>query len=178
MSMMGANGGLSNGKLEMATEVPDEVLAGQTFYAGDKDIKTGSMPNNGAWESTIDPGASVTIPLGFHNGNGKVTAGPNTASYTINMNRGPGITNATTTITFHEAGQYHISGGYSAGWICTTTIACKGVQRGTVSNGNSGSLDFTVDVVPNDTLVLTANTDGTNSGNRSNNISLSVQRLK
>lgn len=178
MSMMGANGGLSNGKLELATAAPDTVLSGRTFYAGNKEIKTGTMPNNGAWQSTIDPGASVTVPLGFHDGNGKVTAGPNTASYTINMNRGPGITNATTTITFHEVGQYRISGSYSAGWICTTTITCKGVQRGTVSNSNSGTLDFTVDVVPNDTLVLIANTDGTDSGNRSNNISLSVQKIK
>lgn len=72
MSMMGANGGLSNGKLEMATAVPDEVLAGQTFYAGDKDIKMGSMPNNGAWSSSVNPGYSVTIPEGYHDGNGKV----------------------------------------------------------------------------------------------------------
>lgn len=178
MSLMTVGEGLSNGKLELATANSEEVLLGKTFYARDKNIKTGSMPNNGAWGSTINPGDSVAIPKGFHDGTGKVSAGPNTASYSIVMQRGPGITNASTTITFHEAGQYHISGSYSAGWICTTTITCKGVQRGTVSNSNSGTLDFVVDVSPNDTLVLIENTDSMNSGNRSNNVSLSVQRLK
>lgn len=30
--------------------------------------------NKGAWSTTINPGGSVTIPKGFHNGSGKVTA--------------------------------------------------------------------------------------------------------
>lgn len=30
--------------------------------------------NNGDWSTTIDPGESVTIPKGYHNGEGKVTA--------------------------------------------------------------------------------------------------------
>lgn len=83
MSMMVANGGLSNGKLEMATAVPDEVLAGQTFYAGDKVIKTGTMTDRGAWSSTVTPSGSVTIPQGYHNGNGKVSIG-NFKSATVN----------------------------------------------------------------------------------------------
>ena len=30
--------------------------------------------NNGAWSTTINPGEYVTIPKGYHNGSGKVTA--------------------------------------------------------------------------------------------------------
>ena len=38
-------GGLSNKKLSSATALPENVLSGKTFYAGDKTIKTGTMPN-------------------------------------------------------------------------------------------------------------------------------------
>lgn len=39
-------GGLSNKKLSSATALPENVLSGKTFYAGDKTIKTGTMPDN------------------------------------------------------------------------------------------------------------------------------------
>ena len=102
--------GLSNSKLESANAVAGDVKSGKTFYAGDKTIKTGtltlsgnaivgdvlsgktfysnswtkqtgSMTNRGTWNSTIDPGNSVTIPAGYHSGSGKVTA--NTSSATL-----------------------------------------------------------------------------------------------
>lgn len=54
---------------------PGDVVAGATFYSDDPKTKqTGTMTNRGAWTATIDPGESVTIPIGFHNGKGKVTA--------------------------------------------------------------------------------------------------------
>lgn len=36
-------GGLSNGKLAQATATPADVLSGKTFFAGGKDIKTGTF---------------------------------------------------------------------------------------------------------------------------------------
>lgn len=75
MGLMDAGGGLASGKLKLATAAENEVLSGETFYAGGKDLKTGSMPNHGAWGTTISPGGSVTIPQGYHNGNGKVSIG-------------------------------------------------------------------------------------------------------
>ena len=74
MSMMSSGGGLSKSKLESATAQENEVLAGETFYSGSKDIKTGSMINRGAWSTTVDVGGSVAIPSGYHNGAGKVSA--------------------------------------------------------------------------------------------------------
>ena len=59
---------------------PGDVIAGATFYSDDpKEKQTGTMTSRGAWTATIDPGESVTIPIGFHNGQGKVTA--NTGGY-------------------------------------------------------------------------------------------------
>ena len=132
-------GGLSSGKLAQATAAESDVLSGKKFYAGNKNLKTGTMVNNGrwpdaekltlegskiwmykksgytegglgidasnlgnaspghvlsgvsasssnglkfggtminrgAWNSSVNPGGSVTIPAGYHNGNGEVTA--------------------------------------------------------------------------------------------------------
>lgn len=76
MGLMMASGGLTTSKLQLATAVENEVLSGETFYAGDKCLKKGSMPNIGAWEATVGSGNSVTIPQGYHNGNGKVNSIP------------------------------------------------------------------------------------------------------
>ena len=64
------------GTLELTGNAPaNYVLEGRTFYSTDPKAKqTGTMTSRGAWTATIDPGESVTIPIGFHNGSGKVTA--------------------------------------------------------------------------------------------------------
>ena len=58
---------------------PSDVLSGKTF-TNDSDEQTGTMPNRGAWGTTISPGGSVTIPSGYHNGGGTVSAHNATAS--------------------------------------------------------------------------------------------------
>ena len=103
--------------------------------------------------------------------------GSSQASYTLNMQK-PNVLSCILTITFHKKGTFQISGSYDAGWICTTTITCKGVQRGSVSNGNSGSLNFIVDVVPNDTFIINQTTDQQNESNRYCHTNLSINKLK
>lgn len=56
-----------------ATATEGNVLNGQTFYSGGSK-KTGSMVNNGAVSSSLNAGGSYTIPKGYHDGSGKVTA--------------------------------------------------------------------------------------------------------
>lgn len=84
-------GGLSNAKLAQATAADTDVLTGKKYYAGGKTIKEGKMPNRGAVSEAIYPGDSYAIPIGYHNGNGRVTAkrsyktvylGQQTAAYT------------------------------------------------------------------------------------------------
>lgn len=67
-------GGLSASKLAQATAADTDVLTGKKYYAGDKTIKEGKMPNRGAVSEAIYPGDSYAIPIGYHNGNGSVTA--------------------------------------------------------------------------------------------------------
>lgn len=84
-------GGLSNAKLAQATAADTDVLTGKKYYAGDKTIREGKMPNRGAVSEAIYPGDSYAIPIGYHNGSGSVTAkrsyktvylGQQTAAYT------------------------------------------------------------------------------------------------
>lgn len=106
-------GGLSASKLALATATEDNVLAGNKFYAGSKTIKegtlaltgnvtadkmlegssgyandahsivAGSMPNRGSWGASLSPGGVATVPSGYHNGSGQVTAA---ALKTVTMN--------------------------------------------------------------------------------------------
>lgn len=56
-----------------ATASASDILSGKT--AGVKgSIITGTMKNNGAVNQTLNAGGSYTIPSGYHNGSGKVTA--------------------------------------------------------------------------------------------------------
>ncbi|AGA58746.1 hypothetical protein Theco_2653 [Thermobacillus composti KWC4] len=53
---------------------PADVLSGKTF-TNDAGEQAGSMPNRGAVNQTLtSQGQSYTVPAGYHNGSGKVTA--------------------------------------------------------------------------------------------------------
>lgn len=53
---------------------PADVLSGKTFSNADGIDKTGTMVNNGAVSGSATPTQPYTIPAGYHNGNGVVTA--------------------------------------------------------------------------------------------------------
>jgi len=56
-----------------ATVTADKILKNYTAYKDGKLI-TGTMVNNGAVTKTLNAGGSYTIPAGYHNGSGKITA--------------------------------------------------------------------------------------------------------
>ena len=84
-------GGLSSSKLAAADAEPGEVLEGVKFYAGDKTLKTGTMPNQGA-KTIMYAGSDVAIPEGFHNGSGKVLVdGGNKGTWSSSVSAGSSI---------------------------------------------------------------------------------------
>ena len=56
-----------------ANALAAQILYGQTAYVNGTKI-TGTMPNNGAVSQALNCGGSYTIPAGYHNGAGVVTA--------------------------------------------------------------------------------------------------------
>ncbi len=64
------------GTLELTGDAADShVLEGKTYYNKDAKIRRmGAMPNRGATGQTLNAGQSYTIPAGYHNGGGTVTA--------------------------------------------------------------------------------------------------------
>lgn len=63
---------------KVGTAVASHVLYPDTFTNASGVGNVGSMPNRGAWTSSVTPSASsqrVTIPEGYHNGNGYVDVG-------------------------------------------------------------------------------------------------------
>jgi len=56
-----------------ATATASQILSGKTAY-GSTGKLTGTMTNNGAKTATLNAGGSYTIPAGYHNGSGKITA--------------------------------------------------------------------------------------------------------
>lgn len=57
----------------VADATPGEILTSRTAWVNGTKL-TGTMPNNGAVSSALNCGASYTIPAGYHNGSGKITA--------------------------------------------------------------------------------------------------------
>lgn len=56
-----------------ATATASQILSGSTAYVKGSKV-TGTMTNQGAKTSSLNCGGSYTIPAGYHNGSGKITA--------------------------------------------------------------------------------------------------------
>ena len=75
-----------------ATAKVSEILTGKTAYVGGTKI-TGSMANNGSVTGTISTVAgSYTIPVGFHDGSGRVSINADDQAKLIAQNIREGIT--------------------------------------------------------------------------------------
>lgn len=62
-----------NSKLNQTTAAASHILKDYKAYSKGQ-LLTGTMANNGAVNATLNAGQSYTVPAGYHNGSGKVTA--------------------------------------------------------------------------------------------------------
>lgn len=67
--------------LDVVTAGASDMLAGKVIVDKDGNPLTGTMPNRGAVSQALNAGGSYTVPPGYHNGSGMVTAN-NLASQT------------------------------------------------------------------------------------------------
>ena len=63
-------GGVSKSLLEQVTAGAADVLKDKVIVDKNGNPLTGTMPNNGSWDTEVGIGASVTIPKGYHDGTG------------------------------------------------------------------------------------------------------------
>ena len=114
--------GASSAKLD-GTAVISDVLSGKTFYSKDQRSKLiGTMPNNGAISKSITPSTtlqSVTIPKGYHNGNGKINVNAIVGGTKTLIKIGNGSNHETFELVFDLRSQNKIH-------VCTSTFWAKG----------------------------------------------------
>ena len=99
-----------------------EVLAGKTFSNSSGVGLVGTMANNGAISQTLNAGESYTVPAGYHNGSGRVTA------------------NSLASQTSGTAGAGDILTGKTA-WVNGTKLTGtnKGYEQGYTDGQNAGT---------------------------------------
>lgn len=94
------------------------------------------MTNRGAWSTTINPGGSVTIPAGYHNGGGHVSANPSSRPSVLYHNSSS--TNGATSLqySFPSYGTYR---------VCATAccITHNGNQTEFYTNGSISATHHT-----------------------------------
>ena len=138
-----------------ANAADGDILTGKTAWVkGAK--RTGTMPNQGAKTAALNAGGSYTIPAGYHNGSGKVTANSLASQTDANAAAGNILTGKTAWVkgakitgtmanrgapnqTLGIGGSYSLSAGYYSGG----KISAKGSFGGSGSgNKNGGETDI------------------------------------
>lgn len=133
------------------------VLSGKTFYNTTTTKQTGSMTNNGAVSQALNCGESYTVPEGYHNGSGTVTAN-SLASQT-------GVDSGKTAIdALHVQSGYQgwvngnkISGSYNP--VIATTIV-PGTTPSQVTKNNTYNISTNNGYIIKDYESLYASSDG------------------
>lgn len=118
IDLMSAGGAV----LDTTTAGAGDIKSGKTAYNGDGELVTGTMVDQGAKTASLAPGSSYTIPAGYHNGSGKVTA--NSVSLSGNAGAGQVL-----------SGYTFYSNNYNSKQ--TGTMANKGAVSTTVYPGGS-----------------------------------------
>ena len=110
------------------------MLSGKTFR-NNKGQQTGAMIDRSAWKATINAGGSITIPAGYHNGSGKVSAN-NGSNPTIKYKNRSSTNGATSlTYTFDSYGKYRV-------YATAHAEAYNGNQVEFYTNGSISSIHY------------------------------------
>lgn len=127
--IVGPDGEPLAGTLALSGDAGDSaVLSGKTYYSTDpKQKRTGTMANQGAKTAALNCGGSYTIPAGYHNGQGKVTA--NSLASQTGVQSGKTAAGAGQVLTGYEA---WVNGGRVTG-----TMANQGKKETALNCGGS-----------------------------------------
>ncbi len=129
-------------KQSTGTAVASDVLSGKTFSNSSNVNIAGTMENRGAVSQSLNAGGSYTIPAGYHNGSGKVTA------------------NSLSSQTSGNAGAGQMLSGYTA-WVNGSKVTGSMAHLTNNSKITHASNNPTK-VVLGDAAFATTNSDGVN----------------
>jgi len=102
-TILGITGNNNNMDTSGADAAAGDILSGKK--AGVKgSLITGTMPNKGAWTGTVAAASKITIPAGYHNGNGYAQC--------TDKGYNQGVTDADNRVNTNSA---NYKGGYNAG---------------------------------------------------------------
>ena len=118
-----------NENLGKVTASASDVLSGKTILTS-SGLVTGSMANNGSISKTLNAGGSYTIPKGYHDGTGKVTA--NSLASQTKVDSGKTAITASQVLT-----------GYQ-GWVNGSKISGTMANNGSVSKTLSINGSYTI----------------------------------
>ena len=133
-----------------------QILSGYKAYSGGK-LLTGTMVNRGAVTSSLDAGSSYTIPAGYHNGSGKITANSLASQTSATATAGSILSGKTAwvngtkitgtmtnrgavTSSLNAGGSYTIPAGYhnGSGKVTANSLASQTSATATASDILSG----------------------------------------
>lgn len=123
----------------------NRMLTGYSLYDEDGKLITGNMPNRGAQNSTIaTQGGTYTIPEGYHNGSGVITASfPNVTITTSSKNTGSSFT---PTLTYDATNSnYKFGGSSTASFTANFNVTANGYATNLNNSQatNSGTVSAT-----------------------------------
>ena len=173
------NGGVGS---EACTAVASEVLAGKTAITKDSNNEpiTGTMPNQGAKTASLNCGASYTIPAGYHNGSGKVTANSLTNQTSVTAAAGDIRTGKTAWVNGTKiTGNLGTMGGQTATpGQNDITIGCSGkIMTGNIVLKGYGTNKYQMDTVFTDNSCTTSSDGSLNPSINSVSISGNYEYL-
>ena len=147
------------GTLALSGDAGDSmVLSGKTYYNTDpKQKRTGDMANQGAKTAALNCGGSYTIPAGYHNGKGKVTANSLAAQTDANAAAGDILSGKNAWVKGSK-----ISG--SMGSMNGQTITPGSAQQTIFCSGKKMNGNIVVNAIPGNFVDVTANQTVFNNG--------------
>ncbi len=174
----------------IANAIRSATGATGTIKATDFASKISAITNRGAWTSTINAGGSVTVPAGYHNGSGKVTANANSGNagtsqvlsgYTFYSNSATKQTGTMTnrgavSTTISPGGSYTIPAGYhnGSGVVSASSGLYGSPSMQTATNGNQQATTRTATVSFSGKVVTVSGFGYSNNSNPSISIEILV----
>ncbi len=123
------------------TATVTDVLTGKTFINNGGEILTGTMANQGAKNASLNAGGSYTIPAGYHNGNGVISAN-NLAGQTVGTAAAANILSGYTA----WVGGIKITGTMTNNGAIASTLTTQGGQYTIPAGYHNGSGKVTANI--------------------------------